>query len=79
MSKFIKIIEANLWERLVNVNSIIMIEELENNTTIIRVSDIDEPIVLNIDYLDFINWFLTPESILNSQTPIDILSPASDC
>lgn len=70
MSKFIKIIEANLWERLVNVDSISLIEEVEDGTILIRVVGIEKPFILNIGYQSFIDEVLTPESVLNLKSPI---------
>lgn len=73
MSKFIKIIEANLWERLINVNAISLIEEVEDNTTLIKVAGIEKSYILNIGYQDFVNEVLTPEVVVNQNAPIGVL------
>lgn len=70
MSKFIKIIEANIWERLVNVDCISLIQEIEDGTILIRVAGMENPYILNISYQSFINEVLAPESVLNPQSPI---------
>lgn len=72
MSKFIKIREAGLWERLVNVDSISTIEEVEDNKTLIRIIGFEQPILLEMDYLDFTSWILSPGSVLNPTAPIDV-------
>lgn len=70
MSKFIKIIEANLWESFVNVDSFSLIEEVEDGTTLIRVAGIEKPYILNIGCRDFVNEVLTPEEVINPNAPI---------
>lgn len=72
MSKFIKIREAGLWERLVNVDTISTIEEVEDNKTLIRIIGSEQPIVLEMNYLDFTSWVLSPDDVINQKTPIDV-------